>query len=60
MPEKIAEDEGGSRQWPKYSGRIITGPSCPLLLLGSLDDNNIHWAVLDVRGILSALHLGTL
>lgn len=60
VPGKIAEDEGGSGQWPKYSLRIITGPSCPLLLpLSLLDDNNTPWAVLGFRGVLSALHLGT-
>lgn len=35
MPGKIAENDGGSGQWPKYSLRIIPEPSCPLLLLPS-------------------------
>lgn len=50
VPEKIAEDKGGSGLWPKYSLRIITGPSCPLLLpLGSLDNGHIHRVVVGIR-----------
>lgn len=30
-PARVSEGEGGPRQWPKYSMRIITGSSCPRL-----------------------------